>query len=358
MKIASVTLTGNNQNIIADAISSVVDSVDLCIVVDTGSTDQSMQIAKSIAGDKFVPASFPWINDFAAARNYCLKAATEAGADWALVLDTDERMIFNDEDVRKALNETNAGSVIVNCTNNTYGKVRFIKLPNLAEYMGPTHEVYPGYKVGSITLEKMKFDELGKNAEQLKFKFERDVEILLKHTSENPQDPRWFYYLGDSYKNLNRLHEAIAAYEKCWQLNGWDEESAWCMYRAAECFISLNDLTKAIECCAKGLARHPAIAELSWLAGWCSYKKGLFDKAIAWCKISLSLGYPEGIASMVHRIGFRHPPGLWEGPYDVLRWTYREILKQNPNNEEIKKLIATYDEKCDQIYKRRLSGKD
>jgi tetratricopeptide (TPR) repeat protein len=354
MKIASVTLTGSNENIIADAISSVVDMVDLCIVVDTGSTDQSMQIAKSIAGDKFIPASFPWINDFAAARNYCLKAATDAGADWALVLDTDERMVFNGEDVRKALNETTAGAVIVNHVNNTYGKVRFIKLPSPVEYMGPTHEVYPGYKVGSVTLNNMRFDELGKNSEQLKFKFERDVQILLKHTQENPKDARWFYYLGDSYKNLNKLPEAVEAYQKCWEINGWDEESAWCMYKAAECLISLNQLHKAIECCAKGLGRHPGIPELAWLAGWCNYRMGIFDKAIAWSKISLSLGYPEGIANSVHRIGFRHPPGQWEGPYDVLRWTYREMLKTNPENKSIKEMINFFDAKCEETMKKRL----
>ena len=356
MKIASVTLTGNNESIIADAITGVVDVVDLCIVVDTGSTDQSMQIAKSAAGDKFVAASFPWINDFAAARNYCLQAAAESGADWALILDTDERVIFNGEDVRRALEKITAGAVIVNYINGTYGKVRFIKLPSPIGFVGPTHEVYPGYKVGTVTLDNVKFSELGKTAEQLAFKFERDVEILLKHTAENPQDPRWFYYLGDSYKNLNQLQSAIAAYEQCWQLNGWDEESAWCMFRAAECYVSLNNLTKAIECCAKGLGRHPAIAELPWLAGWCSYKMGHYDKAIAWCKISLSLGYPEGIAPTVHRIGFRHPPGLWEGPYDVLRWTYRELSKQNPDNQELKKLISFYDERCDQIYTNRQKG--
>jgi len=353
MKVVSVTLSGNNSSIIEDAIKSVVDWVDACIVIDTGITDNTLEVAKKAAEDKFIKKTFPWKNDFAAARNYTLKAALEEGADWAVILDTDERISLNGEEIRKILSTTQDGCLIVNHSNNTYGKVRFIKLPTTTEYVGPTHEVFLSYLVKSSVLEKCKFHELSKTEDQYRHKFNRDVDILKKHTKENPNDPRWFYYLGESYKNLNNQEKAIEAYHKCWELNGWDEESAWSMYRSAECYLSSNNYVKATECLTKGMARHPAIPELSWLAGWCFYKQKIYDKAILWSKISLSLGYAEGIANEIKRIGFKHPPGQWEGPYDVLRWSYKELLEKDKDNLSLKDKADFYEKKFFQALKDR-----
>jgi glycosyltransferase involved in cell wall biosynthesis len=58
--------------------------VDEMIIVDTGSTDQTLSIAKKYA-DRL--EHFKWIDDFSAARNYSLSFATEP---WILVLDADE----------------------------------------------------------------------------------------------------------------------------------------------------------------------------------------------------------------------------------------------------------------------------
>ena len=54
------------------------------IVTDTGSTDRTKEIAGKYA-DKVV--DFEWVDDFAAARNYC---ASFAGNNWILVVDCDE----------------------------------------------------------------------------------------------------------------------------------------------------------------------------------------------------------------------------------------------------------------------------
>ena len=64
-----------------EAASKVVD--EICIV-DTGSSDRTLEIARAKA-DKF--AEFAWCDDFSAARNASLKLAT---GDWILVLDADE----------------------------------------------------------------------------------------------------------------------------------------------------------------------------------------------------------------------------------------------------------------------------
>jgi len=332
-KIVSVTLSGNSSTLIGDALSSIVNWVDECILINTGITDDTITVAKKIAKEKLVINNWIWRDDFAAARNHCLDIAYHKGADYAFILDTDERIEHNGDNIRQIIEQADESikSFHMLCSSGTYDKVRCIKIPCAKRYVGPTHEVIvssPSYE--RIDFKNARFWEVPKTPEALKLKFERDIRILTKHTNDNPKDPRWHYYLGDSYKNLSLYQEAIASYERCWELDGWDEESAWSMYQAAQSWISLENYKKAIECCGKGLSRHPGIAELSWLAGWCSYKIGDYKKAIYWSKLAISAGKFEGFGNEVSRIGFRHPPAQWEGPYDVLLWSMRML---NPNED-------------------------
>ena len=64
-------------------IRGVADEI---IVVDTGSTDETIEIAKSAGAQVF---DFPWCDDFSAARNYSLDQAT---GDMVLWLDADDRI--------------------------------------------------------------------------------------------------------------------------------------------------------------------------------------------------------------------------------------------------------------------------
>ena len=87
--LVSVTMTGSSEDRIGDALRSAISFVDRCVVVDTGVKDRTLEIAREICGDRLVVESFPWINDFAAARNFSLAAAARTGAEWAMNLDTD-----------------------------------------------------------------------------------------------------------------------------------------------------------------------------------------------------------------------------------------------------------------------------
>lgn len=78
---------------IEDCLSSARPYVDEIVVVDTGSTDNTREIARPLADTL---ADFTWIDDFASARNAAIELATAA---WILVLDADER-IHPDDFVR------------------------------------------------------------------------------------------------------------------------------------------------------------------------------------------------------------------------------------------------------------------
>jgi glycosyltransferase involved in cell wall biosynthesis len=76
----------NEEEFLSDCLSSVKGAVDEIIVVDTGSSDRTIAIAKEHGA---IVHHVPWENDFSKARNASLVQAT---GDWILVLDADERL--------------------------------------------------------------------------------------------------------------------------------------------------------------------------------------------------------------------------------------------------------------------------
>ena len=322
--IVSTTLAGNNEAIVGDALRSVVDWVDACLLLDTGITDRTLEVAREVAGAKLVVERFPWVDDFAAARNAALAAAARLGHDWAVTLDTDERIDRRGTDVRAALAATPHDTLMVAHVGETYEKERFFRLPARGEFVGPTHEAFVNHGWRG-SLPGPVFDEAGKDDAGYRRKFERDVAILERHTAAHPDDPRWWYYLGDSLANLGRHEEAVVAFERCWALRGWDEEGAWAMYRAANAWVALGRPEKAVEAAAAGMARHAEMAELPWLAAYAAWRQGEPAQAVRWARIAADLGVPWGRGRPEARAGFKHPPALWEGPWDVLRFALREL---------------------------------
>lgn len=325
--IVSTTLTASNADIIGDALASVVDHVDRCLVIDTGVRDDTLEVARRVAGERLLVREFAWKNDFAAARNFALEAAREAGATWALTVDTDERLLFDPGfDLRRALSATRANVLLVSDESGHYGKERILRLPTAMRWTGPTHEALGGQRAGDAEqLDGLRFRELPKDEAALRRKFERDVAILRRHTRQHAKEPRWHYYLGASHQDLGQYAAAIDAYRACAALGGWNEEGAWACYRAAECCCALQRWGEALEFCARGLAIRPATAELAWLAGFAAYSAKRYEDAIAWSNMAVVNGLHDGAGAGFPRKGFRNPTALYEGPYDVLRWTFKAL---------------------------------
>ena len=89
-KISLCMITRNEENCIAKALASVKDYVDEIVLVDTGSTDRTCQIAASYGARIY---HHPWNNDFSESRNYSMGYVT---GDWILVLDADETINYLD----------------------------------------------------------------------------------------------------------------------------------------------------------------------------------------------------------------------------------------------------------------------
>lgn len=85
-RLSLCMIVQNEAAFLPDCLASVAGLVDEIVVADTGSTDNTVEIATQ-AGAKVI--SVPWQEDFAAARNQALAVVT---GDWVLVLDADEML--------------------------------------------------------------------------------------------------------------------------------------------------------------------------------------------------------------------------------------------------------------------------
>lgn len=85
-RLCIIILTKNEEKDIEGAIQNARQCADEVLVVDSGSTDRTVELAKK-NGARVVFRE--WDNDFAAQRNFAL---TQTEADWVLYLDADERM--------------------------------------------------------------------------------------------------------------------------------------------------------------------------------------------------------------------------------------------------------------------------
>ncbi len=314
--IVSATITGSREDEISDAIRSVADHVDKVLVVDTGVADRTIVRAAEASGKKFAVAKHEW-SDFSAARNASLDEARRLGADWIVILDSDERFHFGEVDLRAELSRTSSEVLFVESSDGHYPKEKILRASASVRYVGPTHEVPLG---GSReTLRGVTFSELGKNQEQLKRKFERDADLLADYVTEHPDDPRWWFYLGQSLEGLGKRARAAEAYGECVARRKVGDEAAWAAYKQAEQLCMLGRHEAAIAAAGRGLGAGVFYGECAWMAAVAASRLGRQSEAIAWARIAEIVGKYKGIGP--ERTFFRHLPALYELPYDVLRYT-------------------------------------
>jgi glycosyltransferase involved in cell wall biosynthesis len=87
MSISLCMIVKNEADRLASCLTAARDCVDEMIVLDTGSTDETAAIARSLGAQVY---DYVWTQDFSAARNVSLSHAT---GDWILVLDADEIIV-------------------------------------------------------------------------------------------------------------------------------------------------------------------------------------------------------------------------------------------------------------------------
>lgn len=223
-KFSICMIIKNEEKYLARCLEAIKDYVDEIIIVDTGSTDSSKDIAKQYTHKVY---DFKWCNDFSSARNFSISKATN---DWILVLDADEIILEFDKDnvyrfIEKYKKEKTVGRIkVINLfeedgeikKNITYISRLFNK--NIFCYEGIIHEQIIAknkkhHQVKSIGINVEHFGYLDENMRS-KNKFERNISLLKSEINKNPKDPYYHYQLGKTYYKVKRYKEALENFKE------------------------------------------------------------------------------------------------------------------------------------------------
>ena len=213
-RVALVMIARNEAARIVRALASALHCVDELVVLDTGSTDATVALARS-AGARV--GHFAWCDDFAAARNAALDLAD---ADWAVIVDADE-WIAHDGVELLALRHTApdfVGCLRVDSGFDTPIGVAISPswlarvLPRGVRYAGSVHE-QPVHRLDVRRLSTVLAHD-GYRAEALKAKAGRNAELLVRALAQAPDDAYLNYQIGKDHDVYERYAEACTRFAR------------------------------------------------------------------------------------------------------------------------------------------------
>ncbi|CBE68840.1 MAG: tetratricopeptide repeat protein [Candidatus Methylomirabilis oxygeniifera] len=214
----------NEERYLPDCLANAGPFVDEIVVVDTGSTDRTVEIATAAGARVFREE---WRDDFAAARNQSLRRAV---GDWILVLDADERLVGNSGPLMRDLVEVpDVAAYLVKLQCPTHGgsalgTIPLRWLPRLfrsrigARYEGVIHEcLLPSLRgKGKIIYSEMTLEHLGylQTHEVMQAKAMRNLRLLEDQVSRTPEDSLTWIQLAETHMTLSQQDQAIASYRR------------------------------------------------------------------------------------------------------------------------------------------------
>ncbi|MHC4295533.1 MAG: glycosyltransferase, partial [Planctomycetota bacterium] len=204
--ISACLMVKNEEELLPQCLDSIRHWVDEIIVVDTGSSDRTVEVAQSYGARIFHQ---PWEGNFSKHRNYSVEQAT---GDWILIIDADECIDKEDiGQIRQLLTRSEHRVISIN-VYNVGGKneetvtflpsVRFFKRELGLKYEGIVHNLLkvPPDEPILRTGVRLKHYGYGLSAEKMKSKFERSRALLEKQLEEAPDN----YYAHFHYAQLLR----------------------------------------------------------------------------------------------------------------------------------------------------------
>jgi len=203
----------NEEKNIGECLKSAKGLADEIIVTDTGSSDKTIEIAKSY-GAKI--EHFEWTKDFSAARNYCISKAT---CRWIIWLDADDRLPENTaEELRKILSKEAPSKVFyLEVGDNKGTKLLQIRVfPNKEEikFEGRIHEqILPSIRKSGFSEARLPLEIIHTGYDDpaiLKEKQKRNLELFKEQfPEEKGMNPLDMYHYGTCYKILGDQENAL-----------------------------------------------------------------------------------------------------------------------------------------------------
>lgn len=221
MKISLAMIVKNEEKHIKKCLESVKNAVDEIVVVDTGSVDNTVKLAKECGAKVFY---FEWCDDFAAARNY---AAEKCSGEWILVLDADEYVSLGSKENLEKFIEENGDSIGRIEVHNKYEDESGIAFsseyisrfyPRNIKFKGIVHEQLDS----AINRIKMEFRVEHSGYYKVN-KSQRNLPLLLKQLENNPKDTYTLYQIGRTLYVDKAYVEAQRYFEECYKYECIDQ---------------------------------------------------------------------------------------------------------------------------------------
>jgi glycosyltransferase involved in cell wall biosynthesis len=244
-------------------LHSVWDDVDELVIVDTGSADDSIGVARAFAGDerdKLVVGRYAWRDDFAAARNYADSLAT---GDWIAWCDDDdlvEGLPALREMAENAHPQVGALYAVYEyarldgrCICEVY-RERLVR-KGRGRWVGRVHE---SQRIDGVGL-KVSRDVARWVHRKSPFEMsDRNTKILEKWVEAEPTNPRALAYLARDHLGNQRATESLSFYERYLSIPGQSRDKrAQVARQFCSALLSIGRVESAYEQALRSFKEHP-----------------------------------------------------------------------------------------------------
>src|SRR3954469_15272586 len=217
----------DEEEMLPRTLEAIKPAVDEIVVVDTGSTDRTVEIAESF-GAKVL--HHEWTGDFAAARNVSIDAAS---GDWIVWLDADEVLVPEDAPKLRELTgqiwreafylvETNFTGDVEDGTAVTHNALRVFRNRPEYRFEGRLHEQFahnlPGYLGERVAHTQVRVEHYGYLGvvRDKKDKAKRNLELLERQSAEGLDTAYHKFNLGSEYLALGDWQKAADFLVRSW----------------------------------------------------------------------------------------------------------------------------------------------
>jgi glycosyltransferase involved in cell wall biosynthesis/predicted GH43/DUF377 family glycosyl hydrolase len=292
--IALCMIVRNEAPVIERCLKSVRPLIDTWVVCDTGSDDGTPElIEQTLDGMPGQVHETPWV-DFGHNRSLLMELA-RGSADYLLLLDADMTVRSRGE-----LPELEADAYMLRESGSLdFGVLRLVRGDREWWYEGSTHEhIATDGRFEQQVLDALLIEHHADGSSRTS-KLLRDIGLLKRDLRRDPYNPRPYFYLAQTYRDLGRRDLAIDYYDRRVELGGWDEEVFYARLQQGALMASV-DLDEAVPVLLNAWERRPTRAEPLYELARAHRLIRQYNQAELYATRGLSVAYPSDVL-FVHR---------------------------------------------------------